>query len=950
MKQKLELKVVGLMFIILTGGVIVTSLLVLNMQKRDIQDISRDRLVGTAKVISSGIELTMLEGRAEVTRDMVEELRMVSGFQSINVLNSEGREAFNPAAAADESEALERLTSTGMDFYEARDQSLLVYMPMRNKQSCRLCHKTDKPVLGAVKVSVSLGREYAKLSTFFFYVFLGNIIGILLMGGVLWALLRRLVIIPIKTLENSATRMAGGDLTFNTDITARDEIGRLDDSIKESLLSLSGILRLVKDVSGRISSAADTVERDSGTVVESTQLEAEAVAEISSSVEELNAAITEIAGSTDGLSKSVEETVVSVEELTSSIDSITRMTHESSEGVEATSASIEELSATIREVADSAHKLSDVTDETLSSVEQIIFSISEVDMSAKESARLSEKVKEDASTLGVASIDKIMEGMEKIKESVTMTSYSVEKLVGRSEEIGNILNVIDDITDQTTLLSLNAAILAAQAGEHGKGFSVVANEIKDLADRTALSTREIDKLIKSVRQEVKDAVVAMDEGMSAVQRGISSAKESSSALKKILDSSRRSSEMSASIERTTEEQASAARHVSKSIERVRSMVDLIVKATAEQSRGVTLIIKAAEKIRDASFQADRATEQQAQGSRQISNAIDSVSDRTRQISRAIYEQKMGANRIWASVEKIKDLPRGNRDLAFRINRSLQGLLKDSELITSEMGRFKLHEKRDIKVVKMGVVPFGSPVEMYKKFSPLVEYLGKETGLNFELKVAADFESVVDEIAQGMTQMCYMTSITYLKAKKMGAVELLAMTLRDGKPFHSSAIITKVASGIKSVSDLRNRSFAFVDNNSLSGYAMPMSMLKDEGIELSNLSYYNFLGYQDDVVKVVLKGEFDAGGVMDTTADRYEGRGIRIIKLSEEIPDFNISAGSALGEEDKEAIKAAILKLNEGVPGSGSVLSSIDKRCTGFTIVSDEDFDGVRKVLSKVGML
>jgi methyl-accepting chemotaxis protein len=950
MREKLEVKVIGLALIILTVGVVVTSMLVAMVEKNEIYKLTKERLLSTAKVIEKGIDLTMLEGNAEVTKTMAEELRSVSGFETIEVYNWEGREAFDPFAAPVEAESLSKLTSTGEDFFKTEDQSLLVYMPMKNRLSCQGCHEKDKPILGALKVSVSLSKEYERVSTFFFYfVVFGSIAGLVVMGGVFWVALRVVVISPLKELENATEKMAGGDLTFMTGIKAKDEIGRLDSSIKESLLSVSGILRLVKDVSKRISSAADVVENDSGNVVESTQLMAEAVAEISSTVEELNAAITEIADGTDVLAKSVEETASSVEEMTSAINSITGVTHEVSEGVDATSSSIQELSAITREVAGNANELSNITDSTLSSVEQIIYSIKEVETSAKESAKLSERVEQDAATLGVTTINKIIGGMERIKESVTKTSDAVRKLAGRSEEIGNILVVIDEITDQTALLSLNAAILAAQAGDHGKGFSVVANEIKDLAERTALSTKEIDNLIKSVREEVNESVVAMEEGMETVAVGIGSAKESASALKKILGSSRQSSEMADSIRRATEEQASAAKYVTESTERVRSMVGLIARATAEQTRGVTHIIEAAEKIRDASYQADRATEQQAKGSKRIGQAIEAISEKTRQISRAIYEQKMGANQIWNSVEKIKGLPVENRNIAFRINRSLQRLLRDSELVTNEMERFRLYERESKKVVRMGIVPFGSPVDMYRMFTPLAKYLGKETGLEFELKVADDFETAVTEFNRGSTQLCYMTAMTYIRAKKAGAVEILAMTLRDGKPYHQGVMITRDDGAIGQVSELMGRSLALVDQSSVSGYVVPMSMLMDEGMKLDDLSYYNFLGFHEDVVKVVLKGEFDAGAVMESIAKKYKDRGIKILRYSGEIPEFNISANNSLGQEEKTAIKAALFKLNDGSSGSEQILSAIERNCTGFTEAGDDEYAVIRNMLSRVGL-
>jgi methyl-accepting chemotaxis protein len=111
-------------------------------------------------------------------------------------------------------------------------------------------------------------------------------------------------------------------------------------------------------------------------------------------------------------------------------------------------------------------------------------------------------------------------GMQNIKETVEATAAVVNRLGKRSHEIGQILKVIDEVTDQTSLLALNAAILASQAGEHGKGFAVVAEEIKDLAERTAASTQEIAGLIASVQEETAESVQAMGRGLKAVERGV----------------------------------------------------------------------------------------------------------------------------------------------------------------------------------------------------------------------------------------------------------------------------------------------------------------------------------------------------------------------------------------------------------------------------------------------
>lgn len=950
MREKLEFKILGFGLGILAVGVVVSCLLVLKVVVSDINRLAEERLRTTARVIMKSIERTMLDADPVLTRAIVADMKTVADFRNIEVYNWQGREAFKPDAPLTEEATVKRAASAG-EFADKVEKELRFYMPLRNTPQCRKCHLEEVNVLGAVKVSESLEEEYATITGFVMFLGFGGILSMAVLGMVFWQILRRLVIRPLKTLETAAADMAGGDLTFKTDIKTNDEIGRLDRSVKESLLSISGILQRVREISGRISSTADSVERDSSKVIEGTQLETEAVGNISSSVEQFNASITEIADSTGSLASSVEDTASSMEEMAISISSVTDLTHELSEGIEATSSSIEELSSSIKEIAGNSGELARVSEETLSAIEEIIGSIKEVESSAKESARLSEKVAEDASTLAVTSINKTIEGMQKIRGSVEGTATAIKKLGGRSEEIGSILNVIDEITDQTTLLALNAAILAAQAGEHGKGFSVVADEIKDLAERTAFSTQEIGQLIQAVRTEVGDAVDAMKVGLSSVEEGMSLSKEAADALKKMLDSSTRSSVMALSIERATTEQAKTARLVSDAIENVRSMVDQIAKATSEQSKGVSLIINASERMRDASRRVNIASDQQSVGSKQVAQAIEVISEKTRHISKAIFEQKAGSNQIWSSITKIKDIPEENRNVSFSISRSLQELLKDAELLSMEMQRFVLLEDATVgSVMRFGVVPVESPAEMFRKFTPLAEYLGKTLARRVELRVAPDYKTAMRELGHGITQVCFVTPATYIQANKMAGSEPLVTALRSGKPYHRAVIVTKEDSPVRFIKDIRNKTFAFGDINSTSGHIVPRAMLLEEGIQIADLAAHKFLAHHDSVARSILKGEFDVGAVRESIAYKYREQGLRFVKFSEEIPEFGVAASKNLSEAEKTAVKAAFLKLSNRTSDGIAVLSAMDKAYTGFAEASDEDFAGVREMLLKLGML
>lgn len=948
MKSKLEVKVIVSTFILLVFGVVVAFGFTVYFETRDVTDISQQRMIETSRIIAKSIERSMLEADAVFTRDLVDELKNISGYD-LKIYNYEGREAFNKNARPVDDKLLHRVLQSGEELTDDSGEHLHTYTALINVESCRTCHANGRPVMGAVVLDISLAREYEKVRKFTWTMLFASLAGLSFIGSLLWYFMRRDVIFPIKSLESAATKMAAGDLSFVTNVTSVDEVGRLDRAIKDSLSSISGILERVMDVAKRVVNASDVVENESQHVLDGTLLESEAVAEISSSVEELNVAIAEIAETTQSLARSAQDSAASVEELSRAALSIKDITHEVSEGVETTTSSIQQFSASIKEVVENAEELSKVSDETLTSVEEITTTVKNVEASAKQSAELSRKVMDDSANMGISSIRKTTEGMEMIRDSVSKTAEAIDRLGGRSNEIGNILNVIEDITDQTTLLALNAAILAAQAGEHGKGFSVVANEIKDLAERTTLSTQEIDSLISAVRKELLEASNSMKDGIDAVDKGMALTRNTSGALSSILESARKSAEMSASIERTTTEQGNTARYVTDSIERVRYMVEHIVKATLEQSKGVQQVMEAAEKMKDAANQADIATEQQASGSRQILESVDHMSEMSQQISRALNEQKVGSKQIWMSVEKIKDIPEKNRDMAININRTLKELGRDVDLIGLEMERFKLHKESAHTSMEMAVVPFETPATMFRKLYPLTEYLSEKLGQIVSLKIQNDFDSAIKAFASGNTPLGFLTPMIYNEARKRYSVTLLAQALVGGSPTHRTAIVTREHSNISSMGDLKGRTMAFVDKRSSSGFILPVHMMKEAGVELAALREYKFLGYHEEVIKAVLTGEADAGAVMESVAARNEGDGLKVVKMSEGIPSFAISITDKVEKKTREDLFRALRDLGDGSSESNRVLGAMGLNVTGFTRPDEESYKKLQELANKDGV-
>ena len=268
----------------------------------------------------------------------------------------------------------------------------------------------------------------------------------------------------------------------------------------------------------------------------------------------MTSSLRDIAQHVEVLAASAEESSSSILEMTATNDEVAENIGELAASVRETVASIEEMAYSIKEVAKNVDALSLTAEETSSSMNEMDVSIDQVQSNANETARLSEEVAQDAEK-GAEAILKTIGEIYRIKESSQEAVAVISNLGSRIDAIGQILNVIDDVAEQTNLLALNAAIIAAQAGEHGKGFAVVADEIKDLAERAGASTKEIADLIKTIQAESKNAIAAVERGAQNVDRGVEVSNEAERALKKILESSQKSTNMVRAIARATVEQA-----------------------------------------------------------------------------------------------------------------------------------------------------------------------------------------------------------------------------------------------------------------------------------------------------------------------------------------------------------------------------------------------------------
>ncbi|HKF19923.1 MAG TPA: HAMP domain-containing methyl-accepting chemotaxis protein [Candidatus Angelobacter sp.] len=235
---------------------------------------------------------------------------------------------------------------------------------------------------------------------------------------------------------------------------------------------------------------------------------------------------------------------------------------------------------------------------TSSAVEQLTVSMKQVSNNAEASAEAARRAL-DAAEQGNRSVRDTLEGMQRIRSSVQATAKRIKALGDRSLEISEIVNVINDITEQTNLLALNAAIEAARAGEAGRGFAVVADEVRKLAEHSRNATKDIAALIKAIQAETNDAVVVMEEGTKEVEIGAKLADQAGRALDAISSVVRQSAELVQEISLASKQQVRGTEGVANAMQIISNITRQTSQGARQTARTVEQMVHMSEQLNEA---------------------------------------------------------------------------------------------------------------------------------------------------------------------------------------------------------------------------------------------------------------------------------------------------------------------------------------------------------------
>lgn len=497
----------------------------------------------------------------------------------------------------------------------------------------------------------------------------------------------RLVIRPLLAMKEAAEKIASGDLTHELSIGGRSEISLLGGAINTMAANLKGMFLKIREVTESLSRTTGDIVASSRRVTGAADVQKTAIETTAGAIADLSATNEVVAESAHRLSQSAVNTSAVIAQTRQAINSVAGSSDLLESSSEQTASSVHQMIMGIREISKGLELLSASSERITSSVTEVTASTRAIEHHASESVGLAEQVLADASGRGTAAAVDAIAGIEHIRASVRSLADVVQSLGKRSQDIGSILTIIDDIADRTNLLALNAAILSAQAGVHGRGFAVVAAEIKHLAEKTSKSVKEIGGLIATVREETSSSVSRAASGLEAVDAGVRLVRGVETALEGIAKSSVASAEMAKAIRRSTAEEAQAVNQIAHAIQEMVGQAEGISRALLEQSSGSTFIVGQTEKMKDISRQVRGAIGEQRQGSAHMVEAIGDVARQAEAIAQATGRQQEKSADIARSMDRIQEATGSLVVSSNEMKATVGALTAAAEKLQDELGKF-----------------------------------------------------------------------------------------------------------------------------------------------------------------------------------------------------------------------------------------------------------------------
>ena len=406
-----------------------------------------------------------------------------------------------------------------------------------------------------------------------------------------------------KDAAEVTQKIAAGDLTV--EVTAKSDQDLIGNSLVEMVKSLRSLIQSVRQSAETVNAAAKQLSS--------------AAEQAGQATSQITLTMQQVATGTSDQSQAANQTAQTMENMSQAVTNVANGAKEQMRAVEKTVALADELSSSIQHLAEAAQNGAD-----------------------------GGKADAEASLAGEETVKNTIDAINTIRAKVGQSAEKVQEMGTKSNQIGLIIETIDDIATQTNLLALNAAIESARAGEHGKGFAVVADEVRKLAERSSVATKEIGTLIKSIQSTVAEAIIAMQDGINEVEKGVVRANQAGQALSSIRSTSETVSMINLDAVEVAKKALIASGELASAMGNVSAVVNDNQAATHQMTTNSDKINQAVENI--------------ASISEENSASVEEVSAAAEEMAAQVEEVSASAQSLTDMAQQLMDMV-----LRFRIN-------------------------------------------------------------------------------------------------------------------------------------------------------------------------------------------------------------------------------------------------------------------------------------------
>ena len=379
----------------------------------------------------------------------------------------------------------------------------------------------------------------------------------------------------------------------------------------------------------------------------------------------------EIAGSLEGqhrniaeqmeiLSDRTQDEAALSRELFASLQETASAMERSNQNFLDTTTSVDQMAASTRQVNEQATDFSRLIEGTVSDLQTIVQALTTIQDGATASSDAVRGVTENAES-GLGIMNESIEEMDRIDEESQRATGAMQRLVAQTEEVGKIIEVIKDLVSDTELLAFNAAIIAAKAGAEGKGFSVVAGEIRDLADRTTTSAEDIQSIITAISDDTGEVTAAVNATASRITHGKQLSIETGNALRTIMESARESTSKAEEIAYQTGDQANRAHALIDDISKSLMSIHAIANAMNEQMTTIERIQEGTSVMKSAADQIARGMEEQVKANREFDQGLTDREEQIQTVNRAIKMQSEMIESIYSRIADSENRLQKNKE-------------------------------------------------------------------------------------------------------------------------------------------------------------------------------------------------------------------------------------------------------------------------------------------------